>query len=86
MICSAVKPPFGYVNSVRMVVCVRGEEIEFREIMEGEFSWLRLEFERLCWRFEMFEWLEWVIERMERCRDRVRKGARIEEEPEGVGR
>ncbi len=33
------------------------------------------------------EWLEWVIERMERCLDRVRKGARIiEEEPEGVGR
>ena len=35
--CSGVGPAFGYVNSVRLRVCVRGAEMELREIMEGEF-------------------------------------------------
>lgn len=34
--CSGVGPDLGYVNSVRVRVCVRGAEMELREIMEGE--------------------------------------------------
>jgi hypothetical protein len=34
--CSGVGPDCGYVNWVRMAVCVSGDEMELREIMEGE--------------------------------------------------
>lgn len=46
--CSAVGPDLGYVNSVRIAVCVRGAEIEWREINDGEVSglpWLSLVFD-----------------------------------------
>jgi hypothetical protein len=36
LICSAVGPDRGYVNSVRMVVCVNGADIEFMDTVEGD--------------------------------------------------
>jgi hypothetical protein len=34
--CSGVGPVLGYVNSVRTTVCVRGADMEARDIDEGE--------------------------------------------------
>lgn len=39
LICSGVGPDLGYVNSVRTSVCVRGDEMELTERVEGEFKW-----------------------------------------------
>lgn len=46
LICSGVMPPFGARNSERITVCVRGADIEFKEMVEGdvicvEWSWDR---------------------------------------------
>lgn len=45
-ICSGVMPPFGTRNSERITVCVRGADIEFKEMVDGdvigtEWSWGR---------------------------------------------
>lgn len=49
LICSGVMPPFGARNSERITVCVRGADIEFKEMVEGdvigaEWSWGRRAF------------------------------------------
>jgi len=40
--CSGVGPVLGYVNSVRTTVRVSGEDIEARDMDEGEVRWLEL--------------------------------------------
>lgn len=36
LICSGVMPPFGARNSERITVCVRGADIEFKEMVDGD--------------------------------------------------
>ena len=68
--CSGVGPAFGYVNSVRLRVCVRGAEMELREMVEGEFR-----------RLEATVFVERCRERVRNMDE-----ARWELDPECVGR